>query len=141
MRRRDFIAALVTSALAAALPARGQDAVRHPRMLIASTDPFTGLQILKSRFATGRRPSEDMEGWALSWQLTRQDAYAERALAEMRTKRVAAGGKASRSWVDYTRWALAFDWLFDYRGFDHALKDRVAGELRDGAASMLATPA
>ena len=140
MRRRDFIAALATSALAAALPARGQDAVRHPRMLIASTDPFTGLQILKSRFATGRRPSEDMEGWALSWQLTRQDAYAERALAEMRTKRVAAGGKASRSWVDYTRWALAFDWVFDYRGFDHALKDRVAGELRDGAASMLATP-
>jgi hypothetical protein len=140
MRRRDFIAALATSALAAAWPASGQDAVRHPRMLIASTDPFTGLQILKSRFATGRRPSEDMEGWALSWQLTRQDAYAERALAEMQTKRVAAGGKASRSWVDYTRWALAFDWLFDYRGFDHALKDRVAGELRDGAASMLATP-
>jgi hypothetical protein len=81
-----------------------------------------------------------MEGWALSWQLIQDDTFAERALAEMRTKHVAAKGKPSRSWVDYTRWSLAFDWLLPYRGFDRALKDRVAGELKDGAAAMIATP-
>ncbi len=140
MRRRDFIAALAASALASAWPAIAQGPERRPRLLIAETDPFTGLLLLKARYAAGRRPSEDMEGWALSWQLTGQDAFAERALAEMRTKHVAAGGKPSRSWVDYARWSLAFDWLFTFRGFDRALKDRVAGELRDGAAAMLATP-
>src|ERR1700675_5162158 len=103
MRRRDFIAALASSALPAVWPARGQESVRHPRMLVAVSDPFTGLQLLKSRYALGRRPSEDMEGWALSWQLTGQDAFAERALAEMRTKRGAAGGKPPRPGVDYPR--------------------------------------
>ena len=140
MRRRDFIAALAASALAAVGPAKGQGEVRRPRLLIADADPFTGLLLLKSRYAAGRRPSEDMEGWALSWQLTGQDAFAERALNEMRTKQVAASGKASRSWLDYTRWSLTFDWLFTYRGFDRALKDRVARELRDGAAATLSTP-
>jgi hypothetical protein len=109
-------------------------------MLIAETDPFTGLPLLKSRYAAGRRPSEDMEGWALSWLLTGKDEFAERALAEMRSQHLAAGGKASRSWIDYARWSLAFDWLFAYRGFDAALKDRVAGELSAGVATMLATP-
>jgi len=140
MRRRDFIAVLAASALGAVWPAKGQGEVRRPRLLIADADPFTGLPLLKSRYAAGRRPSEDMEGWALSWQLTGQDAFAERALNEMRTKHVAASGKASRSWLDYTRWSLTFDWLFTYRGFERALKDRVASELRDGAALMLSTP-
>ena len=139
MRRRDFIAALAASALAAGWSPDNVPA-RRPRLLIAETDPFTGIPLLKSRYAAGRRPSEDMEGWALSWQLTGQEAFAERALAEMRSKHVAAGGRASRSWVDYVRWSLAFDWLFAYRGFDKVLKDRVADELREGAAKMLATP-
>jgi heparin/heparan-sulfate lyase len=81
-----------------------------------------------------------MEGWALSWLLTGQESYADRAIAEMRAKHVAVPGKPSKSWAEYTRWSLAFDWLFAYRGFDRALKDRVAGELKDGAAAMLATP-
>src|SRR5438045_8791821 len=81
-----------------------------------------------------------MEGWALSWRLSGKDEFAERAVAEMRSKHVASGAKASRSWVDYARWSLAFDWLFDYPGFDRGLKDRVAGELTDGAAAMLTTP-
>ena len=81
-----------------------------------------------------------MEGWALSWQLTRDDTFGERAVAEMRTKHVSAKGKPSRSWVDYARWSLAFDWLLPYRGFDRVLKDRVAGELKDGAAAMIASP-
>jgi len=81
-----------------------------------------------------------MEGWALSWRLTGQDDFAERALIEMRSKHLGTAGKPSRSWVDYARWGLAFDWLFDYRGFDSVLKGRVAQELRDGAAAMLSTP-
>ena len=140
MRRRDFIMALAGSAMAASWPGKAQETVLHPYMLIAEKDPFTSISLLKQRYAAGGRPSEDMEGWALSWLLTGQDSYAERALAEMRSKHISAGGKASRSWVDYTRWALAFDWLFNYRGFDRALKDRIAGELKEGAASMLGTP-
>ena len=141
MRRRDFIAALAASALAVSWSVKAQGPVRRrPRLLIADTDPFTGLPLLKSRYAAGRRPSEDMEGWALSWQLTGQDTFAEQALAEMRTTHIAAGGKASRSWLDYTRWSLVFDWLAGYHGFDQTLQDRVARELKDGAAAMLSTP-
>src|SRR6266576_4182535 len=126
MKRRDFISALAFSVLASKWPVRGQTTPGHPRLLIATSDPFTGLSLLKTRYAAGRRPSEDMEGWALSWQLTHDDTFAERELAEMRTKHVAAKGKPSRSWVEYSRWSLAFDWLLPYRGFDRALKDRVA---------------
>jgi hypothetical protein len=140
MRRRDFIAALTASVVATAWSGKAQEAVRRPRLLIADPDPFTGIPLLKSRYAAGRRPSDDMEGWALSWRLTGQDAFAERAVAEVRKKHLAANGRPSRSWVDYARWSLTFDWLFDYRGFDRALKDRVAGELKDGAAGMLSTP-
>ena len=56
-------------------------------------------------------------------------AHAERAVAEMREKHLGAAGKPSRSWVDYARWSMSFDWLFAYRGFDSGLKDRIAGEL------------
>jgi hypothetical protein len=139
MRRRDFLAALAASAVLPSVPLFGQSSAPRPRLLIADTDPFTGLHILKSRYAAGRRPSEDMEGWALSWRLTGQESFAERALGEMRAKHIAKGGKASRGWVDYVRWSLAFDWLFDFRGFDHGLQNRVAQELWDGAAAMLAT--
>jgi hypothetical protein len=131
---------MAASALSAAYPTSAQTATRRPRMLIANTDAFTGIPILKSRYAAGKRPSEDMEGWALSWRLTGQDDFAERAVAEMRSKHLATGGKPSRSWVDYARWGLALDWLFDYRGFDSVLKGRVAQELREGAAAMLSTP-
>jgi hypothetical protein len=140
MRRRDFIAAMAASAMATAHLTGAQTAMRRPRLLIADADPFTGLPILKTRYAAGKRPSEDMNGWALAWRLTGKDDFAERAVSEMRSKHLATGGKPSRSWVDYARWGLAFDWLFDYRGFDSTLKGRVAQELRDGAAAMLSTP-
>ena len=140
MRRRDFLAALAASTLAATWPLRAQALAARPRLLIADADPFTGLSLLKARYAAGRRPSDDMEGWALSWLLTGQDTFAERAIAEMTAKHVASPGRPGRSWADYTRWSLAFDWLFAYRGFNRALKDRVAGELKEGAAAMLATP-
>ncbi len=139
MRRRDFIAAVAAFVLASRFPLKPEETVRRPRMLIAEADPFTGVHLLKCRYAAGLRPSEDMEGWALSWQLTGKREFAERALAEMRSKHVTATAKASRSWIDYARWGLAFDWLFSYPDFDRRLKDRVAGELRDGAAAMLST--
>lgn len=140
MRRRDFLAALGASAVLPLLPVYAQPSDRRPRLLIADTDPYTGLHILKSRYAAGRRPSEDMEGWALSWRLTGQESFAERALAEIGGRHISKGGKASRSWVDYARWSLAFDWLLGFRGFDPDLQNRVAQELRDGAVAMLATP-
>ena len=141
MRRREFVAGLAASALIAPLWTNAQDARRRPRLLIAEEDPFTGLALLKTRYAAGRRPSNDMLGWALSWRLTGQNAFADRAVAEMRTKRLPAEGKASRTWLDYARWSLAFDWLFDYPGFDRVLRDRIARELVDGASAILASPA
>ncbi len=83
MRRRDFLAALAASALLATSKGRSQVPVQHPRLLISGTDPFTGLALLRTRYASGMRPSQDMEGWALSWLLTRQESFAEQALAAM----------------------------------------------------------
>jgi hypothetical protein len=140
MRRRDFMAALAATAVVSRWPSRAQTSFRHPRLLIAAADPFTGLRLLKSRYESGLRPSEDMEGWALSWRLTGRDTFAERTLAEMQKKHVASDGKASRSWLDYVRWSLAFDWLLGYRGFNRALQDRILSELKDGASAMLSTP-
>lgn len=130
---------MMASAIATRVQFQAQEVRRHPRLLISESDPFVGLHILKARYESGRKPSQDMEGWALSWLLTGQKGFAERALAEMRNKHVAVSGKPSRSWAEYARWSLAFDWLFNYPAFDRTLKDRVAAELRDGAAAMLAT--
>jgi hypothetical protein len=46
---------------------------------------------------------------------------------------------ASKAWVDYVRWALAYDWLQGYHGFDRSLQDRVAHELQEGASATLST--
>jgi Heparinase II/III-like protein len=140
MKRRDFIAGVATSILLAVSKGSTQVAAQHPRLLISATDPFTGLALLKTRYASGMRPSEDMEGWALSWQLTGQESLAERALAAMRAGRISKGVKPSRSWVDYARWSLAFDWLSGYRGFEPALQNRIADELMEGASAMLQSP-
>ena len=140
MKRRDFLAGMGTSVLLALSRGNSQAAVSRPRMLISATDAFTGLNLLKTRYAGGMRPSEDMEGWALSWQLTRQDTFAEKALAEMRKGHVTKGAKPSRSWLDYVRWSLAFDWLAGYPGFESALQNRIADELMQGASAMLAMP-
>jgi len=111
----------------------------RPRLLIGKNDPFTGLALLKTRHQLGMRPSDDMEGWALSWQLSGDRTFADKALKAMRTNRLAKGVRPSRSWIDYARWSLAFDWLFDYPGFEQTLRDRIATELMDGAATMLAS--
>jgi uncharacterized membrane protein len=41
-----------------------------PSMLLAAHDPFCGLDVLRMRYAAGRRPSNDMAGNALSWLVT-----------------------------------------------------------------------
>ena len=139
MKRRDFIAALAASAVFARSRVRAQSTSKRPRLLIAESDPFTGLDLLKLRYAAGHRPSDEFMGLALSWQLTGQKDFAERALAEMKVKHITATGRPSRAWIDYTKWALAFDWLNEYPGFEQKHKDRIANELLDGAAAMLAT--
>ncbi|MBS1851581.1 MAG: heparinase II/III family protein [Acidobacteria bacterium] len=140
MKRRDFLAAIAASAVFVRSWSFAQSTTKRPRLLLAENDPFTGLPLLKLRYAAGRRPSEDISGLALSWQLTRQKDFAERALAEMKGKHITPSGKPSRFWIDYVRWALAFDWLVEYPGFARTEKDRIAQELMDGAAAMLATP-
>ena len=140
MRRRDFIAAVAASTVFARSWVSAQNTGKRPCLLIAQSDPFTGLNLLKLRYRSGRRPSEDISGLALSWQLTRQKEFADRALAEMKDKHITPSGKPSRVWIDYAKWALTFDWLSDYPGFDRKQQDRIAHELMDGAAAMLATP-
>src|SRR6185437_6657467 len=65
--------------------------------------------------------------------------FAERAVDEMRRNHPPAK-VGSRTYMDYVRWSLAFDWLYDYQGFDAALKDRLAGELLSAAERMLRDP-
>src|SRR5207249_6207573 len=64
------------------------------------------------------------------------DSFAHRAIEEMR--RTHPPEKVgSRTYMDYIRWSLAFDWLYNYKDFDGALKDRIAGELLSAAERML----
>lgn len=140
MKRRDFITSVAASLLLAVAKGKSEIQVLRPRLLISDTDAFTGLTLLRTRYASGMRPSDDMEGWALSWLLTRKESFAEKSLAAMRASHVTKGTKPSRSWLDYARWSLAFDWLYDYPGFETALKNRVADELMAGASTMLASP-
>jgi len=80
-----------------------------------------------------------MEGWALSWQLTGDKHFVERAINAMQNAHLPKGSRPTRSWADYVGWSLAFDWIFDYPGFDGNLRDRIASELMDSASTMLAT--
>ena len=109
-----------------------------PSMLLGKTDPFCGLDILRMRYAAGRRPSDDLAGNALTWLVTGQDAFAQKALAEMRGSALPKNG--SHAWLTFANWSLAFDWLYEHPGFDEALKSRVAQQLVDGAIATAATP-
>ena len=114
---------------------QAQQQVTRPRLLIGKDDPFTGLTILRSRYAAGMRPSDDIAGWALTYLITGDDSFAHRAIEEMR--RTHPPEKVgSRTYMDYVRWSLAFDWLYNYKDFDGALKDRIAGELLNAAERM-----
>lgn len=86
----------------------------------------------------GARPPDGLAGWALSYVLTKDESFAERALDEMR--RTHPPLKGYNLYVTHLSCALAFDWLYDYAGFESALKDRVAFDLRAGARSALRGP-
>jgi hypothetical protein len=109
-----------------------------PSMLLGAHDPFCGLDILRVRYAAGRRPSGDIAGNALSWLINGKVELAQKSLMEMRNGTLPAPG--SHSWLTYANWALAFDWLYEHPAFDEALKDRVAAQLIDGATRMASTP-
>ena len=108
-------------------------------MLIGESDPLTGFAALRARYAAGARPSDDLAGWALSYLLTGDESFARRAVEEMRRTRTPER-VGSRTYPDFVRWSLAFDWLYNYPGFDAALKDRVARELVSAGAQMLKDP-
>jgi hypothetical protein len=136
MTAKGLMAAAIVLTITATSAARAEAVVR-PRMLLAQTDPFSGIPALKARYAAGARPSDDALGWALTYVLTGDESFARRALADMQGK-VLPTGKSSSLYIDYMRRALEFDWLYGCACFDAALKDRVAAELVDGAARMLA---
>jgi hypothetical protein len=108
----------------------------HPHLLLSRDDPFTGLPALARRYAAGRRPSEDVCGDALGWLVTGDAAHADQAVARMRRERPPQQ-VGSRTYAAYVCWSLAFDWLYDYPGFDAALKDQLAGDLLRAAERML----
>ena len=119
-------------------PAAAADAASaRPRLLLAAHDAFSSLPALKARWGAGERPSDDLPGWALSYLVSGDESFARRAVDHMRSNHLPAKGGSSL-YIDYLQWSLAFDWLYAWPGFDAALKDRVAGELVDGAARMLA---
>lgn len=124
-------------ALAQAPPAlTRQAAVVRPRMLVGGRDPLTGFEILRARYDAGARPPEDLAGWALTYLLKGDEGAAQRAVEEMRRTRTPER-VGSRTYPEFVKWSLAFDWLYNYPGFDAALKDRVAGELVKAAAQMM----
>jgi hypothetical protein len=136
-RSAAFTAALVLGLLPGSPAEPAQNA--RPRLLIAEHDPWSGLPALRAKYAAGARPSGDLPGLALSWLLTGDESFARKALDALRTD-PPDGQKGSNRYMRILRRSLAFDWLYGYSGFDPALKDRVAADLLDGAASMLALP-
>jgi len=138
---RRALPALVLLALAATAGADAAAApappLPRPRLLVAPRDPFSSLDALRARYAKGARPSDDLPGWALTYLLTGDEASARKALAELPQARL-RGIKGSNRYLVFLWKALAFDWLYAYPGFDAAAKDRVAAELVDGAAEMVA---
>ncbi len=108
----------------------------RPRMLIGENDPLTGFSTLRERYQAGARPSEAIDGLALSYLITRDEAFARRALDEMR-KAHPPELVGSRTYPEYVKWSLAFDWMYNHPDFDSSLKDRIALELLNAADKML----
>lgn len=121
--------------LISCVPAYGQ----HPRMLIGENDPLTGFKVLRARYDAGARPPDDMDGWALSYLLTGDETFAKRAVQKLRENHTPEQ-VGSRTYPEYVKWSLTFDWLYNYPGFDNELKDRVAAELLRAAEKMLQDP-
>src|SRR5665213_3326628 len=137
--RRRFSQMMIAAAGFAFSPYIFGEPTVGPAMLLAPTDPFSGLDLLRARYAAGRRPSNDISGLALSWLLTGDNSFADKALHEIAVKGMPAK-PGSGNWLQYANSALAFDWLYEYRAFDPSLKDRVAAQFTDVAAVMVARP-
>jgi len=116
--------------------AQSNSNISRPRMLIRERDPLTGFSVLRARLAAGAHPSDAIDGWALSYLLTRDESFAQKAIEEMRRSHPPEL-VGSRTYPEYVKWSLAFDWLYNYPGFDAQLKDRVALELLKAAAKMM----
>jgi len=128
-----YLAGATTSALTNKAHA---DAISRPRMLIGENDPLTGFKVLRARYEAGARPPDDIDGWALSYLLTGDETFAKRAVQKMRETHTPEQ-VGSRTYPEYVKWSLTFDWLYNYPGFDNELKDRVASELLRAAEKML----
>jgi hypothetical protein len=133
---RSFAPPLV---LGAVLPSGATPSLAHPRVLLADRDSFSGLPALRARWAAGLRPSDDLPGHALSWLLSGDEAFARKALDELRAD-APSREKGSNLYMRTVRRSLAFDWLYGYGGFDAAFKDALAKELLAGARKMLDLP-
>lgn len=145
MKRRHFLA------LSAGLPffakellgGTGNSAAHagaQPSLLVTPRDPFSGIELLKARCARGKRPSEDVSGWALSWLLLGDEQSAEKAVAHLKADAPPSSAQPGRAWVDFVAWSLAFDWLSGFSGFDESSRRHVAERLLDGGEKTLARP-
>jgi hypothetical protein len=116
--------------------AQSSSSLIRPRMLISERDPLTGYNLLRARYAAGARPSDDIDGWALTYLLTQDESFAKRAVDKIRNTHTPEL-VGSRTYPEFVKWSLAFDWLYNYSGFDTQLKDRVAAELLKAAEKMM----
>src|SRR5215213_4801411 len=130
--------ALAACLMFACLAVQAQPAsnIVRPRMLIGERDPLTGFNTLRDRYNAGARPADGIDGWALTYLLTGDESFARRAVEQMRRTHPPAK-VGSRTYPEYVQWSLAFDWLYNYGGFDAALKDRIALELLKAAEEMM----
>ena len=74
--KRTFLAATIILFILICSVLTCAQTITHPRMLIAEHDPLTGFKILRARYDAGARPSDDMDGWALSYLLTGDETFA-----------------------------------------------------------------
>ena len=128
---------IISAAFTPAIEAQSPSSINRPRMLIGERDPLTGYKILRARYDAGARPSDDIDGWALTYLLTGDETFAKRAVQKIRETHT-PDLVGSRTYPEFVKWSLAFDWLYNYPGFDPQLKDRVAGELLRAAEKMMA---
>src|SRR5678816_1493589 len=108
--------ALLLTLLALSHNTYAQSGITRPRMLIGERDPLTGYNVLRVRYAAGARPADDIDGWALSYLITKDETFAKRALERMRTTHPPEL-VSSRTYPDYVKWSLAFDWIYNYKDF------------------------
>src|SRR4051812_33579943 len=118
LSRRSFSQLLAATAAFAFSKSAFAQAGTAPSMMLGARDAFSGLDILRMRYAAGRRPSDDIAGNALSWLLSGQKEFGEKCITKLRASTLPEPG--SRSWPIYAGHALAFDWLYEFSAFDEA---------------------